>query len=180
MPLLHFASLPSCHLLGFRQSHSALTLPSDDAYAIAAADANQAILLPALSSVISNVLLLQASCQARHPSRTHSQSICICHSPLLLTTPARPSTTAMPNYSELHANKVSDILLVQAKASFAKIRRGARCCTAPGGCQLARCVRAAAAGQQPPSARVQYEPFSKTGCTPTRMECIRATLQGAP
>ena len=172
--------MQACHLLGFRQSHSALTLLSDDAYAIAAADAKEAILLPALSSVISNVLLLQASCQARHPSRTHSQSICICHSPLLLTTPARPSTTAMPNYSELHANKVSDILLLQAKASFAKIRRGARCCTAPGGCQLARCVRAAAADQQPPSARVQYEPLSKTGCTPTRMECIRATLQVAP
>ncbi len=40
--LLHFASLSS---LGFRQSHSALTLPFDDAYAIAAADANQAIFI---------------------------------------------------------------------------------------------------------------------------------------
>ncbi len=171
--------MQACNLLGFRQSHLALTLLSDDAYASAAADANQAVLLPALSSVISNVLLLQASCPARHPSRIHSKSICICHSPLLLTTAARTSTTAMPNYSELHAIKVSDILLLQAKASFAKIRRGARCCIAPGGCQLARCVRAAAAGQQPPSAREQYEPLSKTGCTPTRMECIRATLQVA-
>ena len=154
--------MQACHLLGFGQSHSALTLLSDDAYAIAAAEANQAILLQTLSSVISDVLLLQASCQARHPSRTHSQSICICHSSLLLTTPARPSTTAMPNYSELHANKVSDILLLQTKASFAKIRRGARCCTVPGGCQLARCVQAAAADQQPPPARVQFEPLSKT------------------
>ena len=134
----HCFIMQACHLLGFRQSHSALTLLSDDAFAISAADAIQAI-LPALSSVISKVLLLQASCQARHPSRTHSQSICICHSPLLLMKPARPSTTAMPNYSELHANKVSDILLVQAKASLAKIRRGARCCTAPGRCQLACC-----------------------------------------
>jgi hypothetical protein len=87
--------LQACHLLGFRQSHSALTLPSNDAYAIVAADANQAILLQALSLVISNVLLLQASCQARNPSLNHSQSICICYSPLLLATPAQPSTTAI-------------------------------------------------------------------------------------
>ncbi len=45
---------------------------------------------------------------------------------------------------------------------------------------LACCVRAAAAGPLPPSARVQYEPFSKPGCAPTRMECTRATLQVEP
>ena len=51
----------------------------------------------------------------------------------LLTTPALPSTTAIPTYPELHEKKLSDILLLQAKASFAEIRRGVRCCTAPGG-----------------------------------------------
>ena len=95
----HCFILPTwaCHHLGLRQSHSALTLPSDDAYASAAPDANKAKLFQALSSVISNVLLLQACCQARLPSRTHSPPFCIWPSRLSLTTPARPSTTAMPN-----------------------------------------------------------------------------------
>ena len=118
--------------MGLRQSHSALTLPSDDAYASAAPDANQAKLIQALSSVISNVLLLQACCQARLPSRTHSPLIRIWHSRLLLTTPALPSTTAMPNYPELHVKNFSDILLLQAKASFAEIRRCALCGATPG------------------------------------------------
>jgi hypothetical protein len=36
-----------------------------------------------------------------------------------------------PNYPELHAKKFLDTFLLQAKASFAEIRRGAR--TTPGG-----------------------------------------------
>ena len=90
----------ACHHMDLRQSHSALTLPSGDAYASAAPDANKAKLFQALSSVISNVLLLQACCQARLPSRTRSPPIRIWHSRLLLTTPALPSTTAMPNFPE--------------------------------------------------------------------------------
>ena len=105
----HCFILPTwaCHHLGLRQSHSALTLPSDDAYASAAPDANKAKLFQALSSVISNVLLLQACCQARLPSRTRSPPIRIWHSRLLLTMPALPSTTAMPNYTELCAREGS-------------------------------------------------------------------------
>ena len=39
----------------------------------------------------------------------------------------------MPNYPELLVKKFSDILLLQAKASFAEIRRGAQCDATPGG-----------------------------------------------
>jgi hypothetical protein len=98
--------------LDLRQSHSARTLPSDND---AATDDNQAKLFQVLSSVIPNVLLMQACCQARPPSWTHSLPIRIWQFLLLLAMPARPSKTAMHNYPELHAKIVSDILLLQAK-----------------------------------------------------------------
>jgi hypothetical protein len=105
LPLLHLAKLglPSLGFKAITLTHLALTRPSDDAYASAAPDANQAKLFQALGSIISNALLLQACCQARLPSRTHSQPIRIWHSHLLLTTPVLPSITAMPNNPELHA-----------------------------------------------------------------------------
>ena len=83
---------------------------------------------------------------------------------LLLTTPTMPSTTAIPNYPELHVVKFSDILLLQAKASFAEIRRGARCGAMPGGVS-ARPLRSgrrrwAAATADPCAIRCAYmEPF---------------------
>jgi hypothetical protein len=104
-----------CHYLDFRQSYLALTLPFNNA---AATNNNQAKLfqgIQALSSVIPNVLLLQACCQARLPSRTHSKQIRIWHSSLLLVMPALPSKTAMPKYPERHAEIFSDVLLLQAK-----------------------------------------------------------------
>ena len=59
----------------------------------------------------------------------HSPQIRIWHSRLLLTTPALPSITA----PEFHVNNFTDILLLQAKASFAEIWRCARCGATPGG-----------------------------------------------
>ena len=108
--LLHFATW--CYDLDLRQSLLALTLPSDNA---AAPDDNQAKLFQVLCSVIPNVLLIQACCQARRPLRTHSLPIRIWQSLLLLAMPARPSKTAMPNYPELHVKIFSNILLLQSK-----------------------------------------------------------------
>ncbi len=107
LALLHFATW--CYDLDLRQSLWALTLPSDNA---AAPDDDQAKLFQVLSSVIPNVLLIHACCQARLPLRTHSLLIRVLQSLLLLAMTTLPSKNAMPNYPELHNIIFSDILLL--------------------------------------------------------------------
>ena len=103
----------------------------------------------------------------------------------------------MPNYPELHVKKCSDILLLQAKASFWRRRS----CAARGavprqvGCLLARCVRATAAGPLLPPTRAQYDeltwslhvsPFSNRfhwcckWCSAARNSSLRPRLASWP